>query len=52
MLNRRFTLAAFVNNVENNAIVGFSSPHPRAGSLLIETLRPPRTFGVRLGVTY
>ena len=46
------TVTAFVNNVEDKGAVGFSQPHPRAPSLLIDMLRPPRTYGLRVGVTF
>lgn len=49
----KFSLAAFVNNVEDTNAVGFSQAHPRVGaSLLIENLRMPRTYGVRAGVKF
>lgn len=48
----RFSIAAFVNNLEDNNVVGFSSPHPRAGSLIVENLRAPRTYGVRLDARF
>jgi iron complex outermembrane receptor protein len=50
--NKQFRIAGFVNNLENNNVVGFSQPHPRAGTLIIESLRPPRMYGVRAGVKF
>lgn len=50
--SENFSVAAFVNNVEDEGVVGFSQPHPRAPSLLIENLRPPQTYGVRVGVHF
>lgn len=49
----KFSIAAFVNNVENTNAVGFSQAHPRVGAnLLIENLRMPRTYGVKAGVKF
>lgn len=49
----KFTIAGFVNNLENTNAVGFSQAHPRVGaSLLIDNLRMPRTYGVRAGVKF
>lgn len=50
--NKQFRIAGFVNNLENNNVVGFSQPHPRAGGLIIEGLRLPRMYGVRAGVKF
>jgi iron complex outermembrane receptor protein len=50
--NKQFRIAGFVNNLENNNVVGFSQPHPRAGGLIIEGLRLPRMYGVRAGVRF
>ena len=47
--NPKVTVAAYVNNLFDVEAAGFSLPNPRAGAaLVIESLRPPRTFGVRL----
>lgn len=47
--NPKVTIAAYVNNLFDVQAAGFSLPNPRAGAaLVIESLRPPRTFGVRL----
>lgn len=49
----RFSVAAFMNNIENTNAVGFSQAHPRVGAaLLIENLRMPRTYGVKAGVKF
>ncbi len=49
LANPKVTIAAFVNNLFDVDAAGFSLPNPRAGAaLVIESLRPPRTFGVRL----
>jgi iron complex outermembrane receptor protein len=50
--DERFSIAAFVNNIEDKGIVGFSSPHPQAPTLIQQNLRAPRTYGVRLGVNF
>lgn len=50
--NKQFRIAGFVNNLENNNVVGWSQPHPRAGGLIIEGLRLPRMYGVRAGVRF
>lgn len=48
----RFTIGAFVNNIEDKNVAGFSGPHPQASSLFIYSLRPPRTYGVRAGMKF
>lgn len=50
--NKQFRIAGFVNNLENNNVVGWSQPHPRAGGLIIEGLRLPRMYGIRAGVKF
>ena len=48
LANPKVTISAFVNNLFDVAPAGFSLPNPRAGAaLVVESLRPPRTFGVR-----
>jgi iron complex outermembrane recepter protein len=48
----RFTVAAFVNNLEDNNVVGYSQPNPQGPSMSIWSLRPPRTYGVRVGARF
>ncbi|WP_174296326.1 TonB-dependent receptor [Sphingomonas bacterium] len=48
----RFTIAAFANNVGNANVTAFSQPHPQAPSLVVENLRDPRLYGVRLGAKF
>ena len=48
----RFNIAGFVNNLENNNVVGFSSPNGQAPSLVSLNLRDPRTYGVRAGFKF
>lgn len=44
----RYSLTAFVNNIENNDIVGNSFPNPFGGpNLIVGSIRPPRLYGVR-----
>lgn len=43
-----FSVAAFVNNLTDQNVAGFSLPQQRSPTLLIETLRPPRTYGMRV----
>jgi iron complex outermembrane receptor protein len=50
--NDHFSVAAFVNNLEDTAAFGFSQPHSAAHSLIIGNLRPPRTYGIRLGAKF
>ena len=52
--DRRFSLTGFVNNIENNAVpeaVGTGLNFPTI-PLLPVTLKPPRTFGVRVGAHF
>ncbi|ABQ71639.1 TonB-dependent receptor (plasmid) [Rhizorhabdus wittichii RW1] len=48
----RFTIAAYVNNVTNKQIVAQSIPFPIYFPLVAQTLRPPRTYGVRAQVKF
>jgi iron complex outermembrane receptor protein len=44
----RYSITGFVNNIENNDIVGNSFPNPfGAAALVVGSIRPPRTYGVR-----
>ena len=52
--DRRFSVTGFVNNIENNAVpeaVGTGLSFPGI-PLLPVTLKPPRTFGVRIGAHF
>ena len=52
--DRRFSVTGFVNNIENNATpeaVGTGLNFPGI-PLLPVTLKPPRTFGVRVGAHF
>jgi iron complex outermembrane receptor protein len=52
--SRRFSVTAFVNNIENKAVpegVGAGLNFPTI-PLLPVTLKPPRTFGLRVGAHY
>jgi len=48
----KISISGFANNLTNENVVGFSQPHPRAPSLIAESLRPPRTYGVRVGYKF
>ncbi|WP_082835979.1 TonB-dependent receptor [Croceicoccus bisphenolivorans] len=50
--DRRFNIAGFVDNIEDNATVGFSQPHNFAGGQLFVRLQAPRTYGVRAGYKF
>jgi len=48
-----FTVTLYGNNITDTNVAGFSIPNPRAGgTLVVQSLRPPRTYGVRLNYTY
>jgi iron complex outermembrane receptor protein len=47
-----FTVTGFVNNVTDRNVVSFSSPQPRTSAVLAQSLRPPRTFGIRVGYKF
>jgi len=47
----RFTASAFIDNIENRAVRSSSFAQPVIGVPIV-TLRPPRTFGVRLGFAF
>jgi iron complex outermembrane recepter protein len=49
----RWDVTGYVNNISNRTVIQGTFPHPLAGfSLEAATLRPPRTYGVRLGVKF
>ncbi len=49
----RYYLTAYVNNIEDNDIIGNSFPNPFGGAGLVAgSLRPPRTYGIRAGVKF
>jgi iron complex outermembrane receptor protein len=47
----RWSLSGYVENIEDKEVVQGTFPHPLA-PLYAATLRPPRTYGVRLGVNF
>ena len=49
--NNRFSASAFVDNIENRAVMSSSFAQPVIGVPIV-VLRPPRTFGVRLGFDF
>ncbi|WP_313808719.1 TonB-dependent receptor domain-containing protein [Sphingobium sp.] len=50
--DERFSVAGFVNNIENKNVVGFSQPNPAVSSLVATSLRLPRMYGVRVGASF
>ncbi len=49
----RYYLTAFINNIEDNDIIGNSFPNPFGGAGLVAgSLRPPRTYGLRAGLKF
>jgi len=51
--HHRWTIGAFVNNIENARILANSTPEPLVGAALMNaTLYPPRTYGVRVGAKF
>lgn len=49
----RYFITAFVNNIENNDVIGNSFPNPFGGAGLVAgSLRAPRTYGIRAGVKF
>jgi iron complex outermembrane recepter protein len=47
----RYSVAAFGNNLTNETVVA-NSFQPPFGSFVVGTLRPPRTYGLRLGIHF
>jgi iron complex outermembrane receptor protein len=48
-----WNVTAYVNNIEDTTVIQGTFPGPLAGfALTAATLRPPRTYGVRLGVKF
>jgi iron complex outermembrane receptor protein len=49
----RWDVTGYINNISNRAVIQGAFPHPLAGfALEAATLRPPRTYGVRLSVKF
>jgi iron complex outermembrane recepter protein len=48
----RFSVAIYGNNVTDEAVVNFANLHPFGPGLVSETLRPPRTYGVRVAAKF
>jgi iron complex outermembrane receptor protein len=49
----RWSITGYVNNLANKTVIAGTFAHPLAGAeLTAATLRPPRTYGVRLGVKF
>jgi iron complex outermembrane recepter protein len=49
--DERYEVAAFVNNVTDEAVAGNINLHPRA-NLFVGALRPPRTYGMRVSAKF
>ncbi|MCB9954909.1 MAG: TonB-dependent receptor [Caulobacterales bacterium] len=47
-----FSIAGFVDNIENNDVVGYATPHSFAGGQVFKVLLNPRTYGVRVGYEF
>jgi len=47
----RYFVSAFINNIENNTILGNTFPPPLS-RFVVGSVRPPRTYGVRAGVKF
>ncbi len=47
----RYSVAAFGNNLTDETVVA-NSFQPRFGTFVVGTLRPPRTYGLRVGVRF
>jgi iron complex outermembrane receptor protein len=48
----RWSLSAYVSNIEDEAVFDSTSPHPLAPELIAATLRPPRTYGARIVINF
>jgi len=50
---QRWSVTAYINNIENRNVMNLTSVHPIAGSALIgAAIDPPRTYGARVGVKF
>lgn len=48
----KWSLTGYVDNIENEHVVNGTFPHPFAPDLFAATVRPPRTYGARFGVSF
>jgi iron complex outermembrane receptor protein len=48
----RFTIGAFVNNLENTRVFAASLQSPAKPGVFYNQLRPPRTYGLRAGIRF
>jgi iron complex outermembrane receptor protein len=48
----QWSVAVFGNNVTDEEVVNFANLHPFGPGLVSETLRPPRTYGVRVNAKF
>ena len=49
--DERYYVVAFGNNLTDEAVVA-NSFQPPFGSFVVGTLRPPRTYGLRMGARF
>jgi len=47
----RYSISAFVNNIENNRVLGTATPHPLV-PMISSSLSAPRTYGLRAAVNF
>lgn len=50
--DKRYRISAFVNNIFDETVMANAFPPPLTNGLLIGSLRPPRLYGVRVGVNF
>ena len=48
----RWSVTAYVRNIENDAVIDFVTPALNQSGLISATLRAPRTYGIRLGANF
>jgi iron complex outermembrane receptor protein len=48
----RFSIGAYINNIENSLVFANSLQSPAKPGTFYNQLRPPRTFGVRVGAKF
>jgi iron complex outermembrane receptor protein len=48
----QFSVALYGNNVTDEAVVNYANVHPFGGGMVLQSLRPPRTYGVRVGYKF
>ena len=48
----KWTVAAYIDNIEDVEVASGTFPHPFAGDLFAAAMLPPRTYGARLRVNF